>query len=1334
MITPSYYPYISNNSFRNLATKITTEDGRGASYSTSYEYKNGKTYMGFPYQRKDLLFEYVKQINDNTSEYIKTFYIQNDHELAGRVSRVENYAGNGNLSKTIDYQYEKPHITTGSATTLWVRVKQEDVTTCDPSTGNTFSSSSKSLTYDAFGNITISTETVPGQNYETTIAYSVDEANWILNRPIEIKKTSGGNILQWTRMGYTGNDLTTKEEYLNPGSRWITTSLAYDVFGNVISVTDTLNHTTSFEYDEDYHTFVTKITNPLGHVVEQEFDARFGVKTAVTDANGNVTRMEYDEFGRLKKIIEPGDSWTRQIFYGNASDQHVEEWVKDDSSPRGYREVTTYFDGLGREYKKVTVFAGASASELYEQTVKKEYDTAGRVSRETYIDGCDEERYTDFQYDPIGRLTRKTYPLQNGIRPYETFVYEYTVDRYRITNYDVKNTKHVSEFDALGNLRLRNDADIATVNYEYDAAKRLIRTVDAGGNITTITYDTLGRKTSMIDPNTGPWAYSYDDAGRLLTQTDAKGQVINRTYDPLGRVTREYSSDATIDTNFAYDDTSKTNARGRLTSVIDATGDTTYAYTAKGLPSATVKTVDAMSFAFGMEYDVQKRLSRLTYPDGKAVERRYSSAGFLEAVLYEGNTVVQYGKGEIENTSWCDSHVIKRRTGNGVETSIDYNPETLRPTSVHSTKLDSSNQNVTLEHVVYHYDELTGNITGLQDMEIPTNSESYEYDNLGRLTRGHGVYGDKRYSYDPQGNLTQKDGFTHQYSDPQHPHAVTNDGRGNTYAYDANGNMTLRRGKTLSYDSKNQLASIWDGVTKKEEYTYDHSGFRVKKWKEDGSAVYNINGLYEVAKVPNTPDRATKYIHGMEGDLVAQLPVTQTQGAQIGLYGIKKDMYNWKNPQGLALKIYSAVRSFFEDSRNYRVMVQVLLGLTLLGCGALLAYTVRFRKKPFPIAFPRLAHGVPVVLALFIAVFGITGCDIPLLGDSDIAGINYFHPNHLGSVKLITDNTGAVIADYKYAPYGELLREYSSNTSASKYKYTGQEEDEDTGLYYYKARFYDSSVGRFVSADSVISNISNTQSYNRYMFVYANPISFCDPYGHSPKDFIDGIKKAAKQVKEFAKEQSGYNAGGWGNVFLNAISMCTSKYLSLSHTYDDGWGISLSVPADGGTVGISWQEEGFNRGISVNMSYGVDISYFNIGFKASSNLTTGVTSRSVGLTYTRQNEKLGMKSSIGFGYGWIYDKHGNLIDRGPYMSVSTTPRYATASATVHYWSESGKFDYQTSIKPVYNPQESRFLNMSTPLQLLNGDILSAMYGFPLIRDLASVYSNGYLPYNVSAPY
>lgn len=122
----------------------------------------------------------------------------------------------------------------------------------------------------------------------------------------------------------------------------------------------------------------------------------------------------------------------------------------------------------------------------------------------------------------------------------------------------------------------------------------------------------------------------------------------------------------------------------------------------------------------------------------------------------------------------------------------------------------------------------------------------------------------------------------------------------------------------------------------------------------------------------------------------------------------------------------------------------------------------------------------------------------PLLSDSSIAGIHYFHPNHVGSIRMITDKDGNKLADYLYTPYGELFTGASSGTEISKYKYTAQQEDTSTGLYYYKARFYDPAIGSFMSADKIIPNFENPQSYNRYAYVEGNPVEQADTTGHWP--------------------------------------------------------------------------------------------------------------------------------------------------------------------------------------------------------------------------------------------
>ncbi|ONF92321.1 hypothetical protein BWD14_14010 [Leptospira santarosai] len=115
----------------------------------------------------------------------------------------------------------------------------------------------------------------------------------------------------------------------------------------------------------------------------------------------------------------------------------------------------------------------------------------------------------------------------------------------------------------------------------------------------------------------------------------------------------------------------------------------------------------------------------------------------------------------------------------------------------------------------------------------------------------------------------------------------------------------------------------------------------------------------------------------------------------------------------------------------------------------------------------------------------------------------FFHPDHLGSITMITDGAGNPASGpepgtsfVSYEPYGSIIRNDSYGPDIFRYKFTGQIEDKETGLYYYKARYYEPTLGRFLQADSVIdSDAPNGQ--NRYMYVEGNPVNYRDPSGHS---------------------------------------------------------------------------------------------------------------------------------------------------------------------------------------------------------------------------------------------
>jgi RHS repeat-associated protein len=109
----------------------------------------------------------------------------------------------------------------------------------------------------------------------------------------------------------------------------------------------------------------------------------------------------------------------------------------------------------------------------------------------------------------------------------------------------------------------------------------------------------------------------------------------------------------------------------------------------------------------------------------------------------------------------------------------------------------------------------------------------------------------------------------------------------------------------------------------------------------------------------------------------------------------------------------------------------------------------------------------------------------------------YYQFDGLGSVTSLTDINENKVASYNYDVFGNILEETGSVFNT--YKFTGREYDEKTGIYYYRARFYDAEVGRFLSKDPVWDPF-DLQNSNGYAYVGNNPINRIDPYGN---DFIE---------------------------------------------------------------------------------------------------------------------------------------------------------------------------------------------------------------------------------------
>ena len=116
----------------------------------------------------------------------------------------------------------------------------------------------------------------------------------------------------------------------------------------------------------------------------------------------------------------------------------------------------------------------------------------------------------------------------------------------------------------------------------------------------------------------------------------------------------------------------------------------------------------------------------------------------------------------------------------------------------------------------------------------------------------------------------------------------------------------------------------------------------------------------------------------------------------------------------------------------------------------------------------------------------------------------YYHPDHLGSTGFVTDQNGELYEHVEYFPFGETWVQEHSNTQRTPYLYTGKELDEETGLYYYGARYYDPRTSVWSSVDPVLGRYLNGQagggvyrSTNLGLYTYTslNPIKYRDPDG-----------------------------------------------------------------------------------------------------------------------------------------------------------------------------------------------------------------------------------------------
>ncbi len=133
----------------------------------------------------------------------------------------------------------------------------------------------------------------------------------------------------------------------------------------------------------------------------------------------------------------------------------------------------------------------------------------------------------------------------------------------------------------------------------------------------------------------------------------------------------------------------------------------------------------------------------------------------------------------------------------------------------------------------------------------------------------------------------------------------------------------------------------------------------------------------------------------------------------------------------------------------------------------------------------------------------------------------FYHPDHLGSTSIITNSYGEVTQNISYIPYGEIFVEETAGGWQSPYYFNAKELDEETGLYYYGARYLDPAGARWLSADPMLENNPDKTPYH---YCSGNPVKLMDPTGmfETEMEAIDYAEKNNLNYRIFQMEDGGF--------------------------------------------------------------------------------------------------------------------------------------------------------------------------------------------------------------------
>jgi RHS repeat-associated protein len=859
------------------------------------------------------------------------------------------------------------------------------------------------------------------------------------------------------------------------------TSYVYDPVNRLTQTTDALGDVSLSAYDQAGQ--LTASRDALGHWTQYGYNLR-GWQTSVTDPTGAVSTSAYDRSGNVTASTDPLNDTTSYNYDKVGRQTSV-------SDPLGHT-TTTGYDQAGN----VTFITDALSHQI-----TYAYDKGNRQTSETDAAGTSLARTITTGYDAVGNVTTSTDGLGH------TTSYAYDQDNRQVSITDPLSHVSTTQYDAAGNVTATIDALNQTTSYVYDGLNRQIAVTNALGNTTTSILDANGQPVATIDPLLDVSQTVYDPLGRPVYTLDGRGDVNQTIYDAGGNVA-EIVDAAGNQTTYLYDKdnreilhtdpygksvTTAYDLAGRVTSVVDRDNRTiSYAYdaanreTSETWLSSTGSTVNLRTYT----YDNTNKL--LTAADNSGTY----TMGY-DQLNRETFVAEPFGVSLTYAYDLADRRTLVQDSLGGLLTSVYDNADRLT-----SRKLTAGTLQVRLDPGYNNRNDMTS-LTRFSNVSGTTvvGTTVYGFDNGDRLTaitnkNASGTtlsfYND---AYDTADRVTSETFSstvgTTVYSGTKtytydRASQLLSDGT-KTYAYDNNGNRTTSGTQTYQTAADNRLST--DGIW---TYTYDNEGNLIQKTKGSGGSLVtwkyaydNLNKLVSAVEITGGTTTAVQatYIYDIFGNRIEEDKYLSSSG----LTTITRHAYDGQN--------------VWADLDHTNAMI------------ARYVY----------------GDGVDEMWARAIP----SGQTNP--------GVAWYLTDHLGSIRDLMDNTGALQDHLDYDGYGNVTE--SKQSYGDRYKFTAREYDYDTGLQYNWARYYDTATGRWTEEDPLGFQAGDS---NLFRYVTDDPVNAGDPLGLqaasaqaltvSPAGTFLGNNGSFLSAVTFRLRQPAANGG----IILQAVSISSS--------------------------------------------------------------------------------------------------------------------------------------------------------------------------------------------------